>query len=80
MPQTQPELPHLSIDECVRMVTAFESFDDLKATQPTYAPTFYARRFCTVERTAARRVTEAFNAWAGRTENGRQRLAAMVLA
>lgn len=77
--QTETLPRALTIDECVRMVTACDSFADLKDTLPSYAPTFYARRFTKDELTAARRVTEAFNAWASRPENGRARLAEVVL-
>lgn len=75
--ETTPRQP--TIDECVRMVTACDSFADLKDTLPTYAPTFYARRFSKEEIAAASRVTAAFNAWASRPENGRARLAEVVL-
>ena len=71
--------PHTPIDECVRRVTACESFAELKATQPSYAPVFYARSFTQDQLAAARRVAAAFNAWATRPENGRQRLAEVVL-
>jgi hypothetical protein len=74
-----PVPQHATIDEAVRAVTAFGSFADLKDTLPTYAPTFYARRFTKDEQAAARRVAEAFNAWASRPENGRGRLAEVVL-
>jgi len=63
-----------TIDDCVRAVTAFSSFDDLKDTQPTYAPTFYKRHVVTTfEHQAMERVVSAFNAWAER--NGRARRA-----
>lgn len=75
--ETSTRIP--TIDECVRMVTACDSFADLKDTLPSYAPTFYARRFSKDELAAARRVSEAFNAWASRPENGRARLAEVVL-
>ena len=68
-----------TIDACVRMVTACGSFEDLKDTQPSYAPTIYARGFTHAEKVAAQRVVAAFNAWASRPENGRQRLAEVVL-
>jgi hypothetical protein len=71
--------PIRTLDECVRMVTAFKSFDDLKDTQPSYAPTIYARGFAHDEKVAARRVVSAFNAWAGRPDTGRERLAEVVL-
>ncbi len=62
-----------TIDECVRAVTAFQSWDDLKDTQPTYAPTFYARCFVTTfEHAAAKRVVSAFNAFATRTGRDRR--------
>lgn len=57
---------HVTIDEAVRAVTAFTSFDDLKNTQPSYAPTFYTRRAATPERALMERVAGAFNAWAAR--------------
>jgi hypothetical protein len=71
--------PIRTLDECVRMVTACQSFDDLKDTQPSYAPTIYARGFTHDEKVAAHRVVGAFNAWASRPESGRQRLAEVVL-
>jgi hypothetical protein len=77
--QTEQQEQHRTLDECVRAVTAASSFDDLKDTLPSYAPTFYARRFTADELAAARRVTSAFNAWAARPENGRGRLAEVVL-
>lgn len=58
-----------TLDDCVRMVTAFRSFDDLKATEPTYAPTFYRRGMAAAEVVAAKRVVAAFNAWAAREGN-----------
>jgi hypothetical protein len=73
-----PQKPgeHLTIDECVRLVTACTGFDDLKDTQPTYAPTFYVRTMTMTERAAAQRVASAFNAWAVRV--GRARRAQVV--
>jgi len=66
---------HATIDDCVRAVTAFSSFADLKNTQPTYAPTFYKRHAVTTfEHMAMQRVVSAFNAWADR-EGGRTRRA-----
>lgn len=62
-----------SLDDCVRMVSAFRSFDDLKDSAPTYAPTFYRRGMAPAEVLAAKRVCEAFNAWAAR--EGRERRA-----
>ena len=59
-----------TIDDCVRLVTAFNSFADLKDTQPTYAPKFYARAATTAEKFAQNRVVSAFNSWAER--DGRQ--------
>ncbi len=73
-----PATQHTTIDQAVRAVTAFDSFDDLKNTLPSYAPTFYVRRFSKDEQAAARRVVEAFNAWAARPENGRARRAEIV--
>jgi hypothetical protein len=70
-----PAVPEAkTLDDCVRTVTAFSSFDDLKATEPNYAPTIYVRGMTTVERQCARRVADAFNAWAARDGN-RTRLA-----
>ena len=63
---TKAALGVQTIDDCVRLVTAFDSFADLKDTQPTYAPKFYARGLTTAERFAQRRVVHAFNAWAER--------------
>lgn len=56
----------MTIDDCVRLVTAFGSFADLKDTQPTYAPKFYSRPTTSAEALAQRRVVDAFNAWAMR--------------
>jgi len=56
----------MSIDDCVRLVTAADSFDDLKATLPSYAPKFYSRPTTSAEVVAQRRVVAAFNAWAAR--------------
>lgn len=67
---TKAQLGVQTIDDCVRLVTAFSSFEDLKDTQPTYAPKFYGRPTTTAEAFAQRRVVCAFNAWAlraGRT-------------
>lgn len=66
-PLTKADLGVQTIDECVRMVTAFDSFADLKDTQPTYAPKFYTRATTTAESIAQRRVVSAFNAWAERS-------------
>lgn len=63
---TKAELGVQTIDDCVRMVTAFADFGDLKNTQPSYAPKFYSRATTTAERFAQRRVVSAFNAWAER--------------
>lgn len=60
----------MSIDDCVRLVTAFSSFDDMKDTQPTYAPKFYGKAATTDEANAQRRVVSAFNAWAKRDGRG----------
>lgn len=67
-----PEFEAKTIDDCVRMVTAFTGFEDLKATLPTYAPTFYLRGTTMVEREAQRRVVAAFNAWAAREGRARR--------
>lgn len=66
MPSTVAVTPTVTLDEAVRAVTAFDSFADLKATQPSYAPTFYTRNAPTPERALMVRVTVAFNAWAAR--------------
>ena len=63
---TKADLGVATIDDCVRLVTAFNSFADLKDTQPTYAPKFYTRATTTAEQFAQRRVVSAFNAWAER--------------
>lgn len=63
---TKADLGVATIDDCVRLVTAFDSFADLKDTQPTYAPKFYTRATTTAEQFAQRRVVSAFNAWAER--------------
>ena len=55
------------IDACVRKVTAASSFDDLKNTLPSYAPSFYPGRSSTREDVATmHRVAAAWNAWAAR--------------
>lgn len=56
----------MSLDDCVRMVTAADSFEELKQTLPTYAPKFYVPPATTAEDLAQRRVVAAFNAWAER--------------
>lgn len=61
-----------TLDDCVRLVTAFQSFDDLKATASTYAPTFYWRGLTSVEVAAAYRVANSFNAWAARAGRARR--------
>lgn len=63
---TKADLGVATIDDCVRLVTAFSSFADLKDTQPHYAPKFYTRATTTAEQFAQRRVVSAFNAWAER--------------
>ncbi len=63
---TKADLGVATIDDCVRLVTAFSSFADLKDTQPTYAPKFYTRAVTTAEGIAQKRVVSAFNAWAAR--------------
>lgn len=62
-----------NIDDCVRMVTAFSSFEDMKDTGASYFPKFYTRAVTTAESIAQRRVVSAWNAWALR--NGRKALA-----
>jgi hypothetical protein len=56
----------MTIDDCVRLVTCFDSFDELKQTLPTYAPKFYGKPATTDEANAQRRVVAAFNAYAER--------------
>ncbi len=74
MKANQPEHAWWSVDDCVRAVTAFESFDDLKATKSSYAPSFYPGRDNSMaEVSAMERVCSEFNAWAKR--DGRERLA-----
>lgn len=63
---TKADLGVATIDDCVRLVTAFESFAELKNTLPTYAPKFYTKAATTAEQFAQRRVVSAFNAWAER--------------
>lgn len=64
MPQTFPGAPARTIDDAVRAVTAFQSFDDLKATEPTYAPSFYPGRAVSQQELVDMRcVVAAFNAW-----------------
>lgn len=58
---------HMSIDDCVRLVTAADSFDELKQTLPTYAPKFYVKPTTSAEALAQKRVVTAFNAWAERS-------------
>lgn len=69
-----PGAPARTIDDAVRAVTAFQSFADLKATEPSYAPTFYPRSAKhgggSQELADMNRVCQAFNAWAAR--NGRR--------
>lgn len=75
MQDSQPEGAFWSIDECTRAVTAFNSFEDLQATEPSYAPSFYpSKRYTShAEVSAMVRVCSAFNAWAERV--GRERRA-----
>ena len=61
---TKADLGIATFDDCVRLVTAFSSFDDLKDTQPTYAPKFYGKAETTAEALARARVVYGFNAWA----------------
>lgn len=58
-----------NINDCVRLVTAFSSVDDLKDTGPNYFPKFYAPAASRDEEMAQRRVVSFWNAWARR--NGR---------
>lgn len=72
--QDQPASAFWTIDDCVRAVTAFYGFDDLKNTESTYAPSFYPSKANSMaEIHAMERVTSAFNAWAQR--EGRERRA-----
>lgn len=64
---TKAQLGVQTIDDCVRTVTAFDSFAELQATLSTYAPKFYGRPHTTAEAFARRRVVSAFNAWAERS-------------
>jgi hypothetical protein len=75
MRDSQPEGAFWSIDECVRAVTAFDSFQDLQSTESSYAPSFYPskRHTSMAEVSAMERVCRAFNAWAERA--GRERRA-----
>lgn len=63
---TKAALGVATIDDCVRLVTAFSSFADLQDTQAHYAPKFYTRATTAAEQIAQRRVVSAFNAWAER--------------
>lgn len=63
---TKAQLGVATIDDCVRLVTAFDSFSELHSTQATYAPKFYTAAVTTAEQIAQRRVVSAFNAWAER--------------
>jgi len=59
--------PARTIDDAVRAVTAFQSFDDMKDTQATYAPSFYPGRATSQQELVdMRRVVVAFNAWGAR--------------
>lgn len=71
----QPQGAFWSIDECVRAVTAFDSFEDLQNIEPSYAPSFYPSKMQTsmAEVSAMKRVCSSFNAWAERV--GRERRA-----
>lgn len=65
--ENQPLGMWADIDECVRKVTAFESFEDLQNTEPSYAPSFYPSKANSMMEVAAmERVCGAFNAWADR--------------
>ena len=68
----KPRVGYLSsIDECVRLVTAFDSLADLKDTGKTYAPKFYSPPENRSERIAQLRVVNAFNSWNHHTSQGR---------
>lgn len=71
--QDQPAGLLWTLDECVRAVTAFDSFEDLKNTNSSYAPSFYPGKANTMaELDAMGRVCKAFNAWAGRVGRTRR--------
>jgi hypothetical protein len=76
MTTTTQSAPPVSIDECVRLVTAFQSFEDLTDTLPSYAPTIYRRGLSNHEQVCAHRVVVAFNAWAKRA--GRTAVARLI--
>lgn len=57
----------MTLDECVRLVTCAESFEELTETLPAYAPKFYVKPTTSAERLAQRRIVASFNAWAERT-------------
>lgn len=63
---TKAQLGVQTIDDCVKLVTCFDSFAALKGTLETYAPKFYVRPVTTAEAYAQKRVVSAFNAWAER--------------
>ena len=74
MHEDQPAGAFWTIDDCVCAVTAFDSFDDLQNTEPSYAPSFYPNKQNSMaEISAMERVCTAFNAWAERV--GRERRA-----
>lgn len=53
-----------NIDDCVRAVSGFGSFAEMKDTLPTYYPKFYAAPADVFEARAQRRVVNAWNCWA----------------
>lgn len=67
MALTKAQLGVSTIDDCVRLVTAADSFDELKNTLDTYAPKFYGKAQTTAEDMARKRVVSAFNSWAKRS-------------
>lgn len=74
MHEDQPAGAFWTIDDCVRAVTACDSFEDLTKTEPSYAPSFYpSKAYSMAEINAMERVCRAFNAWAERV--GRERRA-----
>ena len=76
---TFPGAPVRTIDDAVRAVTAFQWFADLKATQPTYAPSFYPGRATTQQELVdMRRVAVAFNAWGARNNRREAKVFAVV--
>ena len=73
MEHGRPEGAFWTIDDCVRAVTAFDSFEDLQNTEPSYAPSFYPGKANSMaDVNAMERVCSAFNAWAERVGRDRR--------